>query len=69
MKFSLSWLRELAPVGAEVEPREIAQRLTAAGFHVEGVDEVEGDTVLDVDVTTNRVDAMCHLGLAREMAA
>src|SRR6185295_16358270 len=69
VKFSLAWLRELAPVPAEVEAREIARRLTAAGFHVEGIDEVEGDTVLDVDVTTNRVDGMCHLGLARELAA
>ncbi|HEV8238570.1 MAG TPA: phenylalanine--tRNA ligase subunit beta [Thermoanaerobaculia bacterium] len=69
MKFSLAWLRELAPVPAEVEVDEIARRLTAAGFHVEGVEEVEGDVVLDVDVTTNRVDAMCHLGLARELGA
>src|SRR6185503_12732214 len=69
MKFSLGWLRELAPVPAEVEVDEIARRLTGAGFHVEGVEEAEGDVVLDVDVTTNRVDAMCHLGLARELAA
>jgi len=69
MKFSLGWLRELAPVPATVAASEIGRRLTAAGFHVEGVEEVEGDTVLDVDVTTNRVDAMCHLGLARELAA
>jgi phenylalanyl-tRNA synthetase beta chain len=69
MKFSLGWLRELAPVPAEVEVDEIGRRLTAAGFHVEGVEEVDGDVVLDVDVTTNRVDAMCHLGLARELAA
>ena len=69
MKFSLAWLRELAPVPVEVGASEIAQRLTGAGFHVEGIEEAEGDTVLDVDVTTNRVDAMCHLGLARELAA
>ena len=69
MKFSLGWLRELAPVPAEVGVDEIARRLTAAGFHVEGVEEVNDDVALDVDVTTNRVDAMCHLGLARELAA
>jgi phenylalanyl-tRNA synthetase beta chain len=69
MKFSLGWLRELAPVPAEAGAEEISRRLTAAGFHVEGVEEAEGDVVLDVDVTTNRVDAMCHLGLARELAA
>jgi len=69
MKFSLGWLRELAPVPAEIGVDEIARRLTAAGFHVEGVEEVAGDVALDVDVTTNRVDAMCHLGLARELGA
>ena len=28
-----------------------------------------GDAVLDVDITSNRVDAMCMIGLARELAA
>ena len=27
------------------------------------------DVVLDVEVTTNRPDCMCHLGIARELAA
>jgi len=27
------------------------------------------DTVLDLDVTTNRPDCLCHLGIARELAA
>ena len=47
MKFSLGWLRELAPVPAEVGVDEIARRLTAAGFHVEGVEEVEGLAVAE----------------------
>jgi phenylalanyl-tRNA synthetase beta chain len=28
-----------------------------------------GDTVLDIEVTPNRPDCLCHLGLARELAA
>ena len=28
-----------------------------------------GDTVLDVEITPNRPDCLCHLGLARELAA
>ena len=28
-----------------------------------------GDTVFDLEVTPNRVDALCHLGIARELAA
>ena len=27
------------------------------------------DTVLDLDVTTNRPDCLCHVGIARELAA
>ncbi|HEY4574818.1 MAG TPA: hypothetical protein VIJ26_12655, partial [Thermoanaerobaculia bacterium] len=63
MKLSLEWLRELASLPADVPAAEIARRLTAAGFHVEGIDDGESGTALDVDVTTNRVDAMNHLGL------
>jgi len=69
MKLSLEWLRELSSLPAAVTPAEVSRRLTAAGFHVEGVDEGEGGIALDVDVTTNRVDAMNHLGIARELAA
>ena len=29
----------------------------------------DGDTVFDVEVTPNRPDALCHLGMARELAA
>ncbi len=67
MKFSLAWLRDL--VDLPEEPATVASRLTAAGLAVEQVEEAGSDTVLDVEVTTNRVDAMNHLGLARELAA
>ncbi|HVZ65603.1 MAG TPA: phenylalanine--tRNA ligase subunit beta [Lacunisphaera sp.] len=29
----------------------------------------EGDTIFDIEVTPNRPDALCHLGIARELAA
>ncbi|HVS04533.1 MAG TPA: phenylalanine--tRNA ligase subunit beta [Thermoanaerobaculia bacterium] len=67
MRFSLAWLGDY--VELPDPPPRLAARLTAAGHAVEGIEEVEGEAVLDVDVTTNRVDAMCHLGLARELAA
>ncbi len=51
----------------------LAARLTALGLAVEAIVELERDQggpdlVLDVDVTSNRPDAMCHVGLARELA-
>jgi phenylalanyl-tRNA synthetase beta chain len=67
MKVPLSWLRESAPF--EVEPRRLAEDLTAAGLAVDAVETVGGDTVLDLDITTNRVDCMNVRGVAREVAA
>ena len=72
MKISLRWLNDYLdpPVSAEVaEPR-----LTAQGFPVEQTLEHEqgpaaGDTMLDVEVTSNRGDCLSHEGIAREIAA
>lgn len=66
MKFSRDWLAEYVELPDAV--KELADRLTAAGFAVDGIEEIGGDVVLDLDITTNRPDAMCHFGLARELA-
>ncbi len=69
MLFSLRWLRRY--VDLPPDTAAVAERLTFAGFTVEGVTRLPppiDDEVLDVDVTTNRPDCMCHLGLARELA-
>ncbi len=67
MKIPLSWLREFVPF--EVEPRQLADDLTAAGLAVDAVETVGGETVLELDITTNRVDCMNVYGVAREVAA
>jgi phenylalanyl-tRNA synthetase beta chain len=67
MKVLLSWLCEYVPV--EVEPRALADALTAAGLAVDAVETVGGETVLELDITTNRVDCMNVYGVAREVAA
>jgi phenylalanyl-tRNA synthetase beta chain len=66
MELSFDWLSQYVDHGATVA--EVAERLTAAGLAVEGMEERDGDYLLDVDVTTNRPDCMNHLGLAREVA-
>jgi phenylalanyl-tRNA synthetase beta chain len=66
MEFSLRWLADYVDLPAD--PRDLARRLTAAGFAVEGISAHGDDTILDVEVTTNRPDCMNHLGLAREVA-
>ncbi len=70
MLFSRDWLRQYVDLPEEAE--SIGRRLTKAGFAIDGIDagreETAEDAVFDVDVTTNRPDAMNHAGLARELA-
>lgn len=66
MEFSLRWLAEYVDLPAD--PQELQRRLTEAGLNVEGLTVRGDDTVLDVEVTTNRPDCMNHFGLAREVA-
>ncbi|KAB2952506.1 MAG: phenylalanine--tRNA ligase subunit beta, partial [Thermoanaerobaculia bacterium] len=64
---------------AQREAFQIGERLTSVGLAVEGYpvqdfDGAEkasagaGEPGLEVEVTSNRPDCMCHLGLARELA-
>ncbi len=67
MKFSLAWLGDHLDDPGEAD--RLAARLTAVGFNVEVRETVGDDEVWNVEVTTNRPDAMNHRGLAREAAA
>ncbi|GAA3755918.1 phenylalanine--tRNA ligase subunit beta [Terriglobus aquaticus] len=64
-----AWLREYLPA-LEVSDRQLAEDLTLRGIAVEGVHELpSGGHLFEMDITTNRVDAMNHYGIAREAAA
>ena len=67
MRILPSWLREFVDVPAD--DRELAEALTSAGIAVESVQQENGETVFEMDLTTNRVDAMNHYGVAREASA
>ena len=74
MKILTEWLRSYLPV-LDVDDAQLAEDLTLRGIAVEGVFELndaagnsEG-SLFDMDITTNRVDAMNHYGIAREIAA
>ena len=67
MRILPSWLREFVNVPAD--DRQLAEALTSAGIAVESVQEERGETVYEMDLTTNRVDAMNHYGVAREASA
>ena len=68
MILSYNWLKELT--GTALPPKELADTLTRVGLNVEEVSEAAaGDFAMDADVTTNRPDWLCHLGVAHEIAA
>ena len=67
MKISPSWLRDFVDYKADV--RQLAADLTQAGVAVESISGQGDDTVFEMDITTNRPDAMNHYGVARECSA
>lgn len=70
MKILTHWLRSYLPA-ISVSDRQLADDLTLRGIAVEGVfDLPDGNgSLFEMDITTNRVDAMNHYGVAREAAA
>jgi len=70
MKVSYEWLQTFFDEGACPSIKEIEQKLTFHAFEIEGVEEVNGDSVIDVDVLPNRAaDSLSHRGIAREISA
>lgn len=67
MKFPYLMLRDL--VETELDADALGDLLTMAGFELEGIEEVEGDKVLDIKVMSNRGDGLSVYGLAREVLA
>ena len=68
MILSYKWLKELT--GATLPAQELADALTRVGLNVEEVTPVAGgDYAMNADITTNRPDWLCHLGVAHEIAA
>ncbi len=75
MKILSKWLRNAVPdLGFDATPvsdRQLADDLTLRGIAVEGVHDLGPGNghLFEMDITTNRVDAMNHHGIAREAAA
>jgi phenylalanyl-tRNA synthetase beta chain len=69
MKILTSWLRHYLPT-LTVSDRQLADDLTLRGIAVEGVHDLGPGNghLFEMDITTNRVDAMNHYGIAREAA-
>ncbi|HWT65498.1 MAG TPA: hypothetical protein VN151_05245, partial [Terracidiphilus sp.] len=69
MKILTKWLRAYLPQ-LTVDDHKLAEDLTLRGIAVDGVYDLGpgNGSLLEMDITTNRVDAMNHYGVAREAA-
>src|SRR5438876_7068068 len=66
MRLVLSWLKEFVDVKASAE--EIAEKIGLRGFEVAAIEHLDGDAVIDFEITANRPDCLSVIGLAREVA-
>ena len=67
MKILLNWLSDYIKIDKSAE--EIAEILSDLGFPCEGIEKLDNDAVIDVEVTSNRGDCLGYIGVARELAA
>ena len=70
MKILTKWLRDYLPA-IQAGEAQLAEDLTLRGIAVEGIYDLGAGngSLYEMDITTNRVDAMNHYGVAREAAA
>ena len=66
MLISYTWLRELTDT--RLTSRELRDRLTMVGLAIDSVEQHDSDSVLDVEVPSNRPDCLSHVGIAREVS-
>ena len=67
MKVLLSWLKDYVDI--ELSALEVAEILSNRGFPYEGIEQLDNDAIIDVEVTSNRGDCLGYIGVARELAA
>src|SRR6266576_78370 len=67
MKLSPTWIRDF--VDLKVDNATLARDLTSIGIAVEGIAGEGDSTVFEMEIGTNRPDAMNHYGVAREASA
>jgi phenylalanyl-tRNA synthetase beta chain len=66
MLISYRWLKDY--VDTTLHPQELRDRLTNVGLAIDAVEMHNSDSVLDVEVPSNRPDCLSHVGVAREVA-
>lgn len=66
MIVSWNWLTQYVRLDMPVEA--LAEKLALTGLNHESTEDVAGDLAIDLEVTSNRPDCLCHIGIAREIS-
>lgn len=68
MKVSYNWLQEYFKKEIP-NPKDLAVLLNTRAFEVEGLEEKDGDSILEIKVTPDRApDCLSHFGMAKEVS-
>ncbi len=67
MKVTYSWLKDFIEI--RIPAKALADKLTMAGLEVTSLEQKEGDSVFEIEITSNRPDCLSIIGIAREVAA
>ncbi len=68
MIFSYNWLKEYFDQDLP-SPQDLVDLLTIHSFEIEGLQEKDNNSLIDIDVLPNRAhDALCHYGMAKEVS-
>ena len=59
MKLPLSWLNDYVKVD-DIDPKELAEKLTRAGLQVEGIETVGGTPLSDLIVVAEVLECEAH---------
>jgi len=66
MKLPMLWLSDWISCG--LTSIELRDALTMLGLEVSGISDVDGESVLDLEITVNRGDALSIRGIARDLS-
>lgn len=67
MRVPFSWLKEY--IDEDIELESISNSLTMAGLEVGAIEKIDGEHVLEFEITPNRADCLSIIGIAREIKA
>jgi phenylalanyl-tRNA synthetase beta chain len=67
MRLPVTWLKDY--VSFSYTPEKLSEVLTMSGTAVDSIESVNGESVLELEITTNRPDCLSLIGVSRELSA